>query len=209
MKKKTLILAKNSNIIFLSIKKLCNIIFESIVSLFLPILDVLINIINTMADTLIEESKIIIKISKYIRDNTKKYAKISVFLYQGILFGCECIWFYQIVQGRIEYTSFEVIISNTIMILIYGIAFIVLIQKNYKNSSYSYFVYAQLLLFVPLIMVYWITFIEGKTIYLRNLNADQWIAIYNTVIIYFSACFIGLVGMYKAEKEGKKQIEVK
>lgn len=209
MKKRKSLLVKNSNILFVSIQKLCNIILESIISLFLPVLDVLASVINTMADTLIEESKIIIKTSKFIRNNAKKYAKISVILYQIILFGCECIWFYRIGQGKIEYTNFEVIISNTIMMLIYGIAFIVLMQKNYKNSNYSYVVYAQLLLFLPLIMVYWITFIEGKTIYLRDLNADQWIAIFNTVIIYFSACFIGLVGMYKAEKECNKQIKTK
>ena len=176
---------------------------ETIVSVFMPLLDVFASIINNLEGTLIHESNTLIKLLKRINVNAKKCSKTSAILYQIFLFIYEIFLFYKIAQGEIEYINLNIIFCKTILILIFSISFIVLMQKNYKNSRYSYIVYSQLLLLMPLIIVYWVSYIEGKTIYLKNLNADQWISIFNTIIIYFSGCFIGLAAMYKAEKEKK------
>lgn len=51
---------------------------------------------------------------------------------------------------------------------------------------------------------FWIAYIEGKNLYLSNLNADNWISLFGTIILYFSGCFIGLITLYKTEKENAK-----
>ena len=176
---------------------------QTISSAFLPILNVLASVVQLLIELQEEQVKSVYKIIKDVQDNSKKYARLSATIYQVLLFIYEAFLFYKIVQGRIDYTSFDIIISYTFAIITFSVAFIMLMQKYYKSSNYSYIVYAQLLLLMPLIIVYWVTYIEGRTIYLKNLNADQWIAIFNTIIIYFSGCFIGLVGMYKNEKDSK------
>lgn len=185
------------------INEMAQLLLTALSSAVLPILDEIVNILNILSDAINEESKAITKFSNLIIKSAKNYAKTSLILYYVVMFFVEFIMFYKIAQGNILYIGFNDLFSYTIIVVIFSLILVKLTRKYFKGNDINYLIYAQLLLFVPLIMVYWVASIEQKCIVLKDLNADQWIAIFNTIIIYFSGCLIGLVSMYKTEKSKK------
>ena len=114
------------------------ILFQTISSTLLPILDVLASVVRLLIGFREDQVKYAYKIIKTVQNNSKKHARLSATIYQILLFIYEAFLIYKIAQGKIDYTSFGIIIGNTVVILIFSIAFVMLMQKFYKKSNYSY-----------------------------------------------------------------------
>ena len=82
----------------------------------------------------------------------------------------------------------------TILITIYLVH---ILNNKFNSKNFNIATYIQILYLLPLIVVYWIANIEGHDILLKNINADQWCNIFNSIIIYVSGCIIGLSGYFK------------
>ena len=189
-------------IILNTINDLLKSIYSIIVSLFYPVLDVLSDVISILNDTLGINLKKILKITVRRINNTITH---SLIIYYFILLCFEIYLLIKVLLGKIQFYSFETLLAYSIVLILYNCIFVVFLNKNYKSKNFSYIIYFQILFLLPLGIVHWIANIEGHTLYLNNLNSDQWISIFNTIIIYFSGCLIGIVTLYKNNSQKNAQ----
>ena len=186
---------------------LADILITVIYSAIMPICDTLTEILKPFYEILDINFKFVNKIATNITKNLKRTMRISLFLYNLILLILEFYMLMKVLQGEIIYYKFSDLFFYTLITFIFSAIFVLFLNKNYKSKKFSYFIYFQILFLLPLILVYWIANIEGHTLYLKDLDSNQWISLFNTIIIYFSGCFIGLITLYRTKEvnNDKKQ----
>lgn len=180
------------------------IIFTFLSSALLPLLEVFQELVNNIREIFEIEQKLISKIQKAIQRNLKSNIYFSLAIYYIILVSLEIIMLVKLLNGMITYYDISILISFTFLVLLFSFVFSFFLNKHFKTSKFSYLIYFQLLFLLPIVMTHWIANIEGHNIYLQYLNSDQWISIFNTVIIYFSGCLIGIVTLYKTNEANRK-----
>lgn len=183
------------------LNNISNTISTILLSSAIPVIDLFIDVNKTLLDAFGLNYKIIDKISQIIIKNIKKTATISLFLYYIILLISELYILIKVLYGKIQYFDFLTLFIYTVVILLFSLIFVSFLNKNYKSKKFNYLIYFQILFLLPLGAAYWIANIEGHDLYLKNLTSDQWISLFNTIIIYFSGCFIGLVTLHKSKEE--------
>lgn len=176
-----------------------DILIITIYSVIMPICDTLIEILKPFYEILDINLKFVNKIGIYITKNLKRTMHISLIIYNLILLVLEFYMLMKVLQGEIIYYKFYTLFFYTLITLLFSIIFVLFLNKNYKSKKLNYFIYFQILFLLPLILVYWIANIEGHTLYLKDLDSNQWISLFNTIIIYFSGCFIGLITLYRTK----------
>ena len=176
------------------------ILITIIYSVIMPICDTLTEILKPFYEILDINFKFVNKVGLYIAKNLKKTMHISLIIYNSILLVLEFYMLMKVLQGEIIYYKFSDLFFYTLITLLFSVIFVLFLNKNYKSKKFSYFIYFQILFLLPLILVYWIANIEGHTLYLKDLDSNQWISLFNTIIIYFSGCFIGLITLYRTKE---------
>lgn len=183
-------------IIYLALK-----VFSStMLSLSIPIADSINEIFKVFGKSLklsnIYYDKLYLKVTKFI----KRDFTLSLLLYYIIMLISEIYFFVKILAGRIQYYTFESMILYTLLVIVFNTIFIIFLNKHFKSRNFNYIIYLQILFCLPLLFVYWVANIEGSTIELKNLSSDQWISLFNTIIIYFSGCIIGIATLYRTKE---------
>lgn len=171
-----------------------NAITSIIISFIYPVMEVIDNFVSIVFSIFEADYS---KYNDFLIKNLKTNIKVSFIIYYLMLVITEIVILGEILGGEIKYYEFSSLIIYTIIILIFSLVFVIFLNKNYKSKSFNYIIYFQILFLLPLIVVYWIANIEGHNLYLKDLNSDQWISLFNTIIIYFSGCLIGIVTLYK------------
>lgn len=176
------------------------ILFTFLSSAFLPLLEVFQELVINIREIFEIEQKLINKIQKAIQRNLKSNIYFSLAIYYIILVTLEIIMLINLLKGKITYYDISTLISFSFLVLLFSFIFAFFLNKHFRTSKFSYLIYFQLLFLLPIVMTHWIANIEGHNIYLQYLNSDQWISIFNTIIIYFSGCLIGIVTLYKTNE---------
>ena len=148
------------------------------------------------------------KLAKFIKETSTFTIKYTLIVYYIILTIYELCFLAVIIKGEIPCIAISELAAWSFVIITYNIFFVFFLNKHYKTNKFSYIIYFQILFFAPIMIVYWIANIEEHNIYLSDLNATQWLSAFNTIILYLSACFIGLISLYKSEKNeiGREKI---
>lgn len=191
---------KITNNIYRIVYSLIDIITSTVLSVIFPIADLVLNFCNNLTDILGVNLKAIENFSNLIRKNIVKTTQNSLVIYYLILVISEIYMFIKVIQGKIVYYNFSTLLIYTLIIILFSLIFVFFLNKNYKSDKFNYIIYFQILFLLPLIFVYWIANIEGHILYLKDLTSDQWISLFNTIIIYFLGCLIGLITLYKNNK---------
>lgn len=169
-------------------------IFSSII---LPLADTFQVVANLITKTLNLEYEQLNKMTKELDIVIKKYMYYSLIIYYLFLLIMEIYILINILSGKITYYSFWDLSIYSFSFISYTFIFVIFLNNRFKLRNFNFIIYFQLLFLLPLGVVYWIACIEGHTIYLKDLNSDQWISLFNTIIIYFSGCLIGIITLYK------------
>lgn len=169
-------------------------IFSSIV---LPLADTFQVVANSITKTLNLEYKQLNKTTKVLDIVIKKYMYYSLIIYYLFLLIMEIYILINILGGKITYYSFWDLSIYSFSFISYTFIFVIFLNNRFKSRNFNFIIYFQLLFLLPLGVAYWIACIEGHTIHLKDLNSDQWISLFNTIIIYFSGCLIGIITLYK------------
>lgn len=185
-------------------KKVLNLLWSLVKSAFLPIIKTLLLVLEVIFEAFNYESETVKKIIDKISKELKRLFKITFAIWYTILILSEAGMLLSICQGNIQFYEFNILFSYTIIILGCSFGLIKMLRKNSGNLNFNYVIYIQILILLPMMAAFWIAYIEGKNLYLSNFNADNWISLFSTIILYFSGCFIGLITLYKTEKENVK-----
>lgn len=187
--------------IFINIfRNLSSVIYDIIIIALLPIIDIFKNIIKELANSLNIKFDINKKIIIDILDRSEKVLNISILIYYILLILLEIALTISILDGTIKNYNFLELLVTTIFTILITIYLVNIINRKKKQKNFSIIIYIQILFLLPLMTAYWIANIEGHDIILKNINADQWCNIFNSIIIYVSGCIIGFSNYLKAEK---------
>lgn len=184
-----------------------DILINAVPSIFLPFLDTIQVVANLITKTLNLEYEQLNKMTKELDIVIKKYMYYSLIIYYLFLLIVEIYILINILGGKITYYSFWDLSIYAFSFISYTFIFVIFLNNRFKSRNFNFIIYFQLLFLLPLGVVYWIASIEGHTIYLKDLNSDQWISLFNTIIIYFSGCLIGIVTLYKNNSEQNKKVK--
>lgn len=180
--------------------KFAKLITNIVLIIFLPFIDTLTPIIRKIINYLNKNFKIDIDFVIKILDKCEQVLNISIILYYLLLLTLEMALTINILNGVIpnyDFISLFILTMFTVLITIYLVN---IINKKKKSKKTNIITYIQILYLLPLITAYWIASIEGHDIILKNINADQWCNIFNSIIIYVSGCIIGFSNYLKTEK---------
>lgn len=164
--------------------------------LFLPIIDCVDSLLKNFYD---EKNILTNKVFIFTKNTFDKIYSVTLVVYYLLLLLTQIVAFFQIVSGKISCLDFRNLLIVSFAILIFNIVFVHFLNTHFKLKKTIYIIYFQLLFFLPILIVYWIACIEGHEIFLINLNADQWISVFNNMIIYLSGCIIGISNLYRAD----------
>lgn len=180
-----------------------------IIATFLPIIEAITDItkdIITLPSIKIIKN-IFSEINEAISYSIKTTSKFALIIYYTIFTFYELNIFGTILKGEITYVDFNELTATIVLIILFNFIFVKFLNKHFKSQKFNYIIYCQILFLLPIIVVYWIAYIEKHNIVLTTLNSTQWIEIFNAIIIYFSACFIGIASLYKSEKNNTIDIK--
>lgn len=105
-----------------------------------------------------------------------------------------------IIKGKIIYIPMDELIVYIIIFMLVILSTLNLFLKHSQfNEKLKLFSIAQVLIIIPIIVIYWIVSIEMRDFYLRDLDINQWSSIFNNMIIYFATCVIGIITLYKGK----------
>lgn len=181
-----------------------NTVLHLLINTFTDVIYILISLFEPLTDTINEIFGILVDFSEvknFFNLDSKKIDDLKLFLYYFLMALFLFFMSYPIIIDGVIYA----INKNVLFLISFGmffiiIAFIILLGNNIKKKIIKYFLYGLMLLFVPVVFIYWIAAIEQQTIHLYQLNSDQWIHIFEIFTTYFSACFIALVLGYKQKE---------
>lgn len=179
---------------------LLSIIFDIVLIVFLPLIDVLKIIAKAITSSLNITFNINKKNFLKILDRCEKVLSISIFIYYIMLIILEISLTLSILNGKIINFNFIELLMLTIFTILITIYLVNIINEKSNSKKFNIFTFIQILYLLPLITAYWIASIEGHDIILKNINADQWCNIFNSIIIYVSGCIIGFSNYLKTEK---------
>lgn len=179
---------------------LLSIIFDIVLIVFLPLIDVLKIIAKAITSSLNITFNINKKNFLKILDRCEKVLSISIFIYYIMLIILEISLTLSILNGKIINFNFIELLILTIFTILITIYLVNIINEKSNSKKFNIFTFIQILYLLPLITAYWIASIEGHDIILKNINADQWCNIFNSIIIYVSGCIIGFSNYLKTEK---------
>lgn len=182
-------------------KKVLNLLWSLVKSAFLPIIKTMLLVLEVILYAFNYENKTVKKTIDKISKELKKLFKITFAIWYLILILSEIGMLLGVCQGNIQFYEFDILLSYTIIILGCSFGLIKMIRQNPNNLYFNYIIYIQVIILLPMMAAFWIAYIEGKDLYLANLNAENWISLFGTIILYFSGCFIGLITLYKTEKD--------
>lgn len=174
-----------------------NILINMFSSITLPLADTFQVVANLVSKILNIEYEQLNKMTKELDIIIKKNMYYSLIIYYLFLLIMEIYILINILGGKITYYSFWTLLSYSFAFITYTFIFVIFLNNRFKSRNFNFIIYFQLLFLLPLGVVYWIASIEGHNIYLKDLNSDQWISLFNTIIIYFSGCLIGIITLYK------------
>lgn len=174
-----------------------NILIKAISSIVLPFADAIQVIANLVSKILDIEYEQLNKMTEGLDVIIKKNMYYSLIVYYLFLLIMEIYILINILGGKITYYSFWDLSIYSFSFISYTFIFVIFLNNRFKSRNFNFIIYFQLLFLLPLGVVYWVACIEGHTIYLKDLNSDQWISLFNTIIIYFSGCLIGIITLYK------------
>lgn len=197
-------------------KKLSNEIIRTIITALEPILVTVIDLITifyelerkVLNDVFEVENRFIKQIINIITknstiNNASKIYYIFLIVVDILLVG-------YISMGKIIYISTNELIAYIILFSLLIASIMNLILKHSKfNEKIKIFSIVQVLIIIPIMVVYWIVSIEGRTFYLKDLNIDQWGLIFNNMLIYFATCIIGIITLYNGKTKSNKVIKKK
>lgn len=179
-----------------------NILINTFSSIALPLIDTIQVMANLVSEILNVEYEQLNKMTKDLDIIIiKKNMYYSLIIYYLFLLIIEIYILINILGGRITYYSFFTLLSYSFIFITYTFIFVIFLNNRFKSRNFNFIIYFQLLFLLPLGVVYWIANIEGHDIYLKYLNSDQWISLFNTIIIYFSGCLIGIITLYKNKED--------
>lgn len=187
------------------ISNFINILINAVSSIVLPLADAIQVVANLVSKVLNVEYEQLNKMTKRLDVIIKKNMYYSLIVYYLFLLIVEIYILINILGGKITYYSFWDLSIYSFSFISYTFIFVIFLNNRFKSRNFNFIIYFQLLFLLPLGVVYWIASIEGHTIYLKNLNSDQWISLFNTIIIYFSGCLIGIITLYKNNSEANKK----
>ena len=188
-----------------AIKELTSTLLEALISAIYPIIEVLSEISKLLVNIVGIQSSLISNILNESIISLKKNIRFSLIIYYIILLSTEVYMLIKVLLGIIYYFDFSTLFIYTTIIMFFNLIFVLFLNRHYKSKKFNYIIYFQILFLLPLIVVYWVANIEGHNLYLKNLNSDQWISLFNTIIIYFSGCLIGIITLYKNREEVKNE----
>lgn len=177
-----------------------SIIYDAIIIVILPFIDVLRTIVKILTTSLNITFNINKKSILNVLDRCEKVLNISIVFYYIMLILLEISLTLSILNGTIKNYNFSELLVLTIFTILITIYIVNIINKKSNSKKFNIITYIQILYLLPLITAYWIASIEGHDIVLKNINADQWCNIFNSIIIYVSGCIIGFSNYLKTEK---------
>ncbi|MBE5820727.1 MAG: hypothetical protein E7310_08000 [Clostridiales bacterium] len=179
--------------ILMTIVDVCNIFFK----MEQEVLNNVIKVEKDMIDNVIEiESTFIKNIFDVI--NEKSIINNASKLYYFLLSLLDIFLIGSIIRGEIIYIPIENFIVCIIIFIIMVFSILNLLLKHSQfNEKLKLFSLAQVLIILPIIVIYWIVSIEKRDFYLKDLDINQWSSIFNNMIIYFATCVIGIISLYK------------
>ena len=192
------------NFITCTIKNFLNTLSEAFISVIYPIAEAVLDFSKLLVNIIGIQSALI---SNVLNKSIIKFKNISFsfIIYYIILLFTEIYMLTNVLLGIIYYFDFINLFIYTMIILFFNLIFVLFLNKHYKSKKFNYIIYFQILFLLPLIVAYWVANIEGHNLYLKNLNSDQWISLFNTIIIYFSGCLIGIITLYKNNEDVKNK----
>ena len=179
---------------------LFSVIYDAIIIVLLPIIEVIKTIVKLLTNSLNITFNINKKIIIDVLDRCEKVLNISIVFYYIMLIILEIILTLNILNGAIKNYNFPELLILTIFTILITIYIVNIINKKSNSKKFNIITYIQILYLLPLITAYWIASIEEHDIILKNINADQWCNIFNSIIIYVSGCIIGFSNYLKTEK---------
>lgn len=178
-------------------KNLLNIIYNTFIVVLNPFFEISNQITRELCKNIQNNLKIDTKKIIKILDNAEKLVIASSIFYYILLVLVEIVLTLSILLGKIPIIKFELLMIITIFIILITIYLVHIFNNKFNSKNFNIATYIQILYLLPLILVYWIANIEGHDILLKNINADQWCNIFNSIIIYVSGCIIGFSGYLK------------
>lgn len=187
------------------ISNLKNILINLLSTITLPLVDTIQVMVNLVFELLNIEYEQLNKMTKDLDIIIKKNMYYSLIIYYLFLLTMEIYILINILGGRVTYYRFWILLSYSFIFITYTFIFVIFLNNRFKSRNFNFIIYFQLLFLLPLGVVYWIANIEGHDIYLKDLNSDQWISLFNTIIIYFSGCLIGIITLYKNKEDSNQK----
>lgn len=182
-----------------------NILINLLSTITLPLVDTIQVMVNLVFELLNIEYEQLNKMTKDLDIIIKKNMYYSLIIYYLFLLTMEIYILINILGGRVTYYRFWILLSYSFIFITYTFIFVIFLNNRFKSRNFNFIIYFQLLFLLPLGVVYWIANIEGHDIYLKDLNSDQWISLFNTIIIYFSGCLIGIITLYKNKENSNEK----
>lgn len=182
-----------------------NILINTLSTITLPLVDTIQVMVNLVFELLNIEYEQLNKMTKDLDIIIKKNMYYSLIIYYSFLLTMEVYILINILGGRVTYYRFWILLSYSFIFITYTFIFVIFLNNRFKSRNFNFIIYFQLLFLLPLGVVYWIANIEGHDIYLKDLNSDQWISLFNTIIIYFSGCLIGIITLYKNKENSNEK----
>ena len=155
--------------------------------------------INFIRNVMKEEEKILNVIKNIsIVVNDKAVIEDASKMYYWILLFIDGFLILSILEGKIIYIPMSELFCYIIIFIISIYCVLNLLLKYSKfNNKLKLFSIIQVLIIIPIVIVYWIVSIEGVAFELKELDVNQWSSIFNNIIIYFATCVIGILSVYK------------
>ena len=165
-----------------------NTVFRLLTNTFTDVIYILISLFEPLTDTINEIFGILVDFSEvknFFNLDSKKIDYLKLFLYYFLMALFLFFMSYPIIIDGVIYA----INKNVLFLISFGmffiiIAFVILLGNNIKKKIIKYFLYGLMLLFVPVVFIYWIAAIEQQTIHLYQLNPQiLWIFIIHSFSI--------------------------
>lgn len=185
------------NIINNILSKIRKIFFNTIIIVINPFFEISNQITRELCKSIQNNFKINTKAIIKILDNAERLVITSSIFYYILLVLVEIVLTLSILLGNIPLIKFELLMIITIFTILITIYLVHILNNKFNSKNFNIATYIQILYLLPLILVYWIANIEGHDILLKNINADQWCNIFNSIIIYVSGCIIGFSSYFK------------
>lgn len=190
------------------LKKVLNFILDIFIVVFQPYVE----IINDLTGFFINKNKTEntqkILILKKVKDRIVKIQKVQISVYYVCFVLLQILMLFSLSSGKIIYIEFEFLWTITLLSILFVVAFVVVVLPNLENYKIKFVTYVQILLCFPIVVAYWIVSLEGKDLLLNELNRTDWISLFEIIMAYFSASFIGVVIGYneirKSSNKNKK-----